>query len=136
MSVKGGVVLNSSWSFNVNGIYQVAPDRPWGFNVGANVSGREGYPSPPFLGGSARNIQVTDDIDDFRHEDIISVDARIEKEFNFDQFGLTLSLDGFNLLDEQPVLQVQRNLAASNSNLILERLSPRVFRWGVKVHFR
>ncbi|HZI63134.1 MAG TPA: TonB-dependent receptor, partial [Thermoanaerobaculia bacterium] len=29
-SVKGGVVLNSAWSFNVNGIYQVAPDMPWG----------------------------------------------------------------------------------------------------------
>jgi len=31
---------------------------------------------------------------------------------------------------------VQRNLAAANSNVILERLSPRVFRWGVKLHFR
>ena len=129
-------MLNSAWSFNVNGIYQVAPDRPWGFNLGGSVTGREGYPSPPFLGGTARNIQTTADVDEFRHEDIISVDARIEKEFAFDQFGLTLSLDGFNLLDEQPVLQVQRNLAASNANVILERLSPRVFRWGVKVSFR
>ena len=40
------VILQSSWSWNLNGMFQVAPDRPWGFNVAANLHGREGYPLP------------------------------------------------------------------------------------------
>ena len=30
---KGNVCINSEWSYSFNGLYQVAPDRPWGFNV-------------------------------------------------------------------------------------------------------
>ena len=30
---KGNVYVNSKWAYNFNGLYQVAPDRPWGFNV-------------------------------------------------------------------------------------------------------
>ncbi len=45
---KGGVYINSKWSYSVNGLYQVAPDRPWGFNLAGNLTGREGYPIPYF----------------------------------------------------------------------------------------
>ena len=38
--------LQSTWGWNLNGMYQVAPDRPWGFNIAANLTGREGYPIP------------------------------------------------------------------------------------------
>ena len=37
---KGNIFLNSAWQFNIGGLYQL----PYGFNVGANVYGREGYP--------------------------------------------------------------------------------------------
>ena len=40
--------LQSTWSANLNGMYQVAPDRPWGFNFAANLFAREGYPLPYF----------------------------------------------------------------------------------------
>ncbi len=36
--------INSTWSYSLNGLYQIAPDRPWGFNVAANLNGRQGYP--------------------------------------------------------------------------------------------
>ena len=41
---KGNVFINSKWSYSLNGMYQIAPDRPWGFNVAANLTGRQGYP--------------------------------------------------------------------------------------------
>nr|NIQ85447.1 hypothetical protein [Acidobacteriota bacterium] len=41
---KQDVFIQSSWQYNINGMYQVAPDRPWGFNVAANIFGREGTP--------------------------------------------------------------------------------------------
>src|SRR5262249_32299716 len=29
----GNVYVNGKWAYSINGMYQVAPDRPWGFNV-------------------------------------------------------------------------------------------------------
>ena len=129
---KKDVWTNARWSFNVIGVYQVAPEKPWGFNLSGSVSGREGFPSPPYAGGA--RIQIAD-FDRFRNDDILVFDARLEKEFSFDDWGLTLSLDGFNLLDEDYVLQRERNVFSSSANRVRERLSPRVFRLGVRLRF-
>ena len=45
---RGGnlTVLQSDWSFNVVGLVQIAPERRWGFDLGGNVRGRQGYPLP------------------------------------------------------------------------------------------
>src|SRR5262249_53132531 len=84
----GNVYLNSKWSYNVNGMYQVMPDRAWGFNVAASLTGRQGYPIPYYrrvssrgeiTGTANRNVQVVGN-DEFRNSNIHTVDARIEKE--------------------------------------------------------
>ena len=134
---KGDIWAGSRWSFNVNTLYQVAPDQPWGFNVGASVTGREGFVSPPYVnvGGPSRRVQVSA-FDDFRNDDIIYFDARIDKEFKVGDLGITVSIDGFNLFNEDYVLQRQRNLSAGTANQVREVMSPRVFRLGVKLNFR
>jgi len=138
-SNKSEIFTGSRWSFNVNGLYQVAPDRPWGFNVGASVTGREGFISPPFApAGSAvgnRNVQLTGNLDDFRNDDVTVFDARIDKDFTFGDLNLNLSLDGFNLTNEHYVLQTDRD-ATIHTYQILEVLSPRVFRFGVTLRYR
>lgn len=145
---KADVLVGGKWSFNLNGLYQVAPDRPWGFNLGASVDGREGYINPSFVraGGpiGRRNIQLTSDIEDFRHDDVIVVNGHLDKEFQFGPTSLTLSLDGFNLADEDVILQRQRNpdnsLETAEGELVpyypIEALSPRVFRLGATLRFR
>lgn len=138
---KRGIVLNNRWSFNVNGIYQVAPDRPWGFDLAASVTGREGYPSPPYRGSNSLQVQLTNDIDQFRNADIVTLDMRIQKEFKIRDLAMTASLDGFNLLNSQPVLQRDRKAPSDAADLpdsypVVERLSPRVFRWGLTFHYR
>jgi hypothetical protein len=98
---KGDVWAGSSYTFSLNTLYQVAPDRPWGFNVGASVTGREGFVSPPYAPTSG---------------------------------GRRVQLAAF---DQDYVLQRQRNVEAGvNANQVREVLSPRVFRLGVKLHFR
>jgi carboxypeptidase family protein len=148
----GAVYINSEWSYNVNGMYQVAPDRPWGFNVAASITGREGYPIPYWrrisrgaINGPSsvfRNLQVAGS-DEFRNEDVHTIDARIEKEFQFSDFGVTLGADVFNLLNEgtvmqrQPRLQFAPNAAGTNGpDYATEVLSPRIFRLGVRLSFR
>jgi len=154
---KGAVYINSNWSYSMNGLYQVAPDRPWGFNTALSITGREGYPLPYFerIGFGARGfpgftrVQVQEDPEAFRLDDVHIVDARIEKEFTFSDFGLTLGVDVFNVLNEAYVLQRSHRLRAPlNANTIrlnpfapyadyvTEVTSPRIFRLGARFSFR
>jgi hypothetical protein len=138
---KGGVYINSNWSYSVNGLYQIAPDRPWGFNVGANFTGREGYPIPYFARISragipgATNVQVVGN-EDFRNPDVHVVDLRVEKELTFSDLGVTVGLDLFNALNENYVLQRQQRLGIGTSNHVTEIISPRIFRVGARLSFR
>ncbi|HEX4954909.1 MAG TPA: TonB-dependent receptor [Thermoanaerobaculia bacterium] len=138
----GNVFINSDWSFNVAGLYQVAPDQPWGFNLAANVSGREGYPLPYNLevdlgdGLGGRNVLVVDDVERYRAEDVYVVNARVEKELQLGEWALALSLDGFNLLNNNEVLQRETEVGAGVGDFVREVVSPRVFRLGARVSFR
>jgi hypothetical protein len=143
---KGGVYINSKWAYSINGLYQVSPDRPWGFNVALNLNGREGYPVPYFkrvflptaqyVTGPSENVQATDRPDSFRLQNISIVDARLEKEFTFSDFGLTLGIDCFNLLNESYALQRQHRLGITTSDNVNEITSPRIFRLGARLSFR
>jgi len=136
---KTNIFTGSKWSFNMNGIYQIAPDHPWGFNVAASVTGRQGYITPPFARSSGpvgtRNVQLAG-IDEFRNPNLYVFDARIEKEFHFNDLNLTLGVDGFNLTNASYILQRERNINSGRFFESNERLSPRIFRLGATVRFR
>ena len=134
--------LQSDWGWNLNGMYQVAPDRPWGFNVAANMTGRQGYPIPYYrnrtgLDGISRSIQAAPNIDDYRMEDLFSMDMRLEKEFRTTgNLGLTFSIDAFNIFNDGVVLDRFRNTTSGNVGWISTSLAPRVFRLGVRLNWR
>jgi hypothetical protein len=150
---KGAVYINSAWSYSLNGLYQIAPDRPWGVNAALSLTGREGYPLPYFerinpgvragIPGFTR-IQVVDN-DEIRLDDIHILDARLEKELTFSDFGVTLGVDVFNVLNQNYVQQRNHRLrvgpSATNplapaSDFITETTSPRIFRLGARFSFR
>jgi hypothetical protein len=140
---KGGVYINSKWAYSVNGLYQIAPDHAWGFNVALNLTGRQGYPAPYFTSvrlpgneGGTIFIQSTDEPDSFRLDNINILDARVEKEFNFSDFGLTLSVDCFNVFNEAFVQQRTLSLTSSRKDFVTEITSPRIFRLGARLSFR
>jgi hypothetical protein len=139
----GFVFVNSKWSFAVNGLYQVAPDKPWGFNVAGNLTGRQGYPDPFYTrvrGASiSENVQVGA-ADANRLDSIVDFDARIEKEITFKDFGMTVGVDCFNVFNESFILQRRDQLFGTTSPItggqVFEVLSPRIFRFGVRFSFR
>ena len=140
---KGDVWLQSSWAFNVNGMYQVAPDRPWGFNVAANLYGREGYPFPYYFTRSGtqdnieRNISAVTDANSFRAPDIFTTDIRLEKDMPFsDNLTGTFSIDVFNVFNENYVLQRETELEKPTANFVTQTLSPRIYRLGFRVSWR
>jgi carboxypeptidase family protein/TonB-dependent receptor-like protein len=147
---KGGVYLNSRWSYSLSGLYQLAPDRPWGVNVALNVAGHQGNPLIYFGRNfqSAKNVQSYFEVtreDRFRLDDVHMVNARLEKDIPFRRFGLTVDLDVFNLLNSAYVLQRQIRLGigrnpsdplAPGSDHVTEVTSPRIFRLGFRLRFR
>jgi hypothetical protein len=143
---KGNVFINSKWSYSLNGLYQIAPERPWAFNIAANLTGRQGYPlryaervnrgTIADNAGSGIDIPIEASPDAFRYPDIHVVNLRAEKEFSFSNVGLTVGVDVFNALNESYVLQRQGVLDRGNSGHVLEVLSPRVFRLGARLSLR
>jgi hypothetical protein len=136
------VLIQSTWSANLNGMYQVAPDRPWGFNVAGNVFAREGYPLPYTYttgtgDGLERTAAVTSELDSIRTDDLTVFDLRIEKDMRFtDNLSGILSLDAFNLTNENTVLQRDRSLENARANFVNQTLSPRIYRLGFRLNWR
>jgi len=151
---KGAVYINSKWSYSVNGLYQVAPDRPYGFNFALSLTGRQGYPTPYYerLNNAQRQgipgftrVQVVTSSDQFRVDNIRVLDGRLEKEFTFSDFGVTLGVDCFNMFNEGFVQQRNHRLRvplsttnplAPASDWVTEVTSPRIFRLGARFSFR
>ncbi len=149
---KGYVFINSKYSYNLNGMYQVAPDRPWGFNLAGNFTGRQGYALPYYVstgalatpnpattgqyaGGPVENVLIGRP-DAQRLPSLNDFDARIEKEFTFQDFGLTLGVDCFNVFNSSTILQTVSRSEIGSSGDIYEILAPRIYRFGVRLSFR
>ena len=140
----GGRYINSKWAYTLNGLYQVAPDRPWGFNVAGNLTGRQGYPTPYQrnfrLGanqvGATQIVLIPEQATDFRLDDVQTLDLRIEKEFNVRDLGITVGADLFNALNESTVLFRNPTLNTGTGDFVQEVLSPRIFRLGVRLSLR
>ena len=133
-----GFFLNSSWSFNLSGAWQVAPDRPWGFVVAGKVSGREGFPLPLHVAvtpsdGLTRLVQVTSRSDQFRLDDLYLVDLRLEKEVSSKRLATTFAVDAFNLFNRSAVLQRSHRLNGPQPLFVEDLLGPRVLRLGVRL---
>lgn len=148
--VRGGgrfqnVFAGGPWSYAVTGLYQVAPQRRWGFDVAGILNGREGYPVlysqrvlRSSVGGGFVSVPLTSDVSAYRYPDVHVLDLRVAKEFPLhrDGAGLTLSLDCFNALNSAYVLQRQSNLGQIGSNYVIEVLGTRILRLGARLSLR
>ena len=142
-SGKGERFLQSTWSYNLNGMYQVGPDRPWGFNVSANINGREGYPIAYYqrfglASDASANIDIINgDYDNIRQDDIEVLDLRVEKEFSLTgPVNMTFGIDVFNVTNENTGLSYIARAARSNSGNLDDNVSPRIYRLGVRLAWK
>lgn len=142
--LKTSVFLNSQWSFNAAGLYRVAASRPWGFDVAFDLQGRQGYPIPYSRtvtaaetgDGIDRQVLVAPRAASFRNDNVVNVNARLEKVFQIGDASLSLGLDVFNLLNSSTVLQRQHEVSLPVGDHVLEVISPRVLRIGARVRVR
>jgi carboxypeptidase family protein/TonB-dependent receptor-like protein len=146
----GGVYINSKWSYSLTGAYQIPVIET---SLGFNLNGRQGYADPYVVqvtaprGEGVKRLLAPSDVDSFRNPNVTDLDLRLAKDFRISRLGLTLSVDAFNVLNSNTILQ--RNVtrlgtasastgaftALSSSNRVTEVLSPRVLRVGARVSF-
>ena len=160
---KGNVYINSKWAYSVTGAYQIPVIET---SFGFNLNGRQGY-SVPYTaiirtatiaaGGTGegnKTLLAAPTVQTFRNDDVKELDLRFAKDIRVSRVGLTLSVDLFNALNAQTILQRNTGLcsvsqaatatanncsAAANltatANRVTEVLSPRVFRLGARLTF-
>jgi hypothetical protein len=142
---KGGVWIDSDWVINLAGVYQIPVIET---NFGAAFTMRQGYPILyrhvySGLPGGTKSVLVTD-IGEHRLDNPYSLDLRLSKDFQFSGVGLEVSLDAFNVTNEQTILQRNADFAQTTAgeteptptaHNILERQSPRILRFGARLTF-
>lgn len=141
-SGKGERFLQATWSYNLNGMYQIAPDRPWGFNVSANLTGREGYPLAyytreafPLTGNS--EVNVSPDYDAFRLKNIHTIDLRVEKEIAVQApVNMTFGVDVFNATNAGTGLAYLLQVGPANAGNLDDNISPRIYRMGLRLRWK
>ncbi len=128
---------SAGWSFHALG-FVVLRD---GLNLSAAVNGRQGYPLPYYRqvarerAGLAR-VQLTGRPDALRTSDLLTLDARLEKEIAIGDASFTLSLEAANLLNAGTVLKRELDLGTGRAALANETLASRVFRMQVRMGWR
>ena len=141
---QGNVFINSHWSYSFSGLYQVAPERPWAFNLAASLFGRQGYPIrysrrifiPTINIGRPSDLPIATRVDAFRLPAVHVLNLRVEKEVRFKDTGVILGVDAFNALNRATVLQRQGLLGRSNGDYVTEILGQRVYRVSARVSYR
>jgi hypothetical protein len=134
---KGGVYINSKWSYNLTGAYQIPVIET---SLGFNFVGRQGYAVPYIHRVSTdegnKFLLIDTDPADHRAKDVTNLDLRLAKDLRvMGGVGVTLSIDAFNIFNNQTVLQRNTRLGIASGNRITELMSPRVFRLGARLTF-
>ncbi len=141
---KTDTFYNSKWQFTASALYQL----PHGFDLGASILGRQGYPFVAIMrlpaGDDGRpNILATPEVDTNRFDNLWDLDFRLAKRVSLgSKTALRLSVDLFNVLNADTVLQRARTVNASSDggingsfNRVNELINPRVARIGVRLEF-
>jgi hypothetical protein len=135
-SGKGDIFFNAKWQLNVNGFYQL----PMGFELGANIFGRQGYAYPIIIQASAGadgtiRALTTATIDQNRYSNLWDVDMRLAKTVTIRRAKIVLSADVFNLMNADTVLSQNRRIGTAAFGTINEIIAPRILRFGAKLQF-
>jgi hypothetical protein len=134
---KTDTYFHAKWQFSASGMYQM----PGGFELGASVLGREGFPKAEIiatgLGGDGnRRLLPAGGLDRQRHDNFWNFDLRLAKPIKLaGSTSLNLTVDLFNVLNTDTVLQRNRQLNGDAYDQVLEVTNPRILRIGVRLQF-
>jgi hypothetical protein len=136
-SGKGDIFYSPKWQMSANALYQL----PWNTEILGSLFSRQGYPEPIILnlnagGDGTLRALATPAVDTVRYPNLWDLDLRLAKNFRFGQSGsASFIFDCFNVFNSNTVLNVTRSADSPVFGEINELLSPRIFRFGVRLGF-
>src|SRR5205807_10342758 len=132
------VYLTGRWSFDLGGVVQL----PGAVSAAAQLNGRQGVPLAYFRTvardqAGPVNVRAAELVDAFRSDDVVSLDARLDKQIDLgSDVVLGVSMEALNLLVAGQVLRRDSNLGGTRADFVDEVMAPRVPRVGVELQFR
>lgn len=133
---KTNTFFNAKWQFSANAMYQL----PSNFEVAASVFGRQGYPRALIIRAGAGDdgalrVPVAE-LDSQRFDNLWNLDLRVARKQKIaGRLAVDVTLDLFNVLNTDTVLQRTRQVNAVTFNRIDEIINPRIARIGVRLNF-
>lgn len=131
------IYFNAKWQITANAMYQL----PAGFEIAANLYGRQGYPRPLYIQintgafEGTTNVLAVPEVDAVRLPNLWDVDLRLAKNFKIGGSNATLSVDAFNIFNAGTELNRNVNAGAATFNRLEEILAPRIVRLGIRYTF-
>lgn len=128
---------NARWIAKLSGMYSF----PFQINGSMFLNAREGFPffrsiRTPNRAGAIGRINAKFERDgESRYENLVALDFRVEKWFDFRGMQAAASFDLFNSFNEATVLDREGRQNLSTANRIEEIIAPRVARLGVRFKF-
>ncbi|HUG55146.1 MAG TPA: TonB-dependent receptor [Vicinamibacteria bacterium] len=128
---------SAKWQVNVNGMYQL----PGGFEIAANLFGRQGYPKPVYLQldtgalDGTLNVLAVGDTDDIRLKSLWDLDVRLAKNIRLGGANITLAGEVFNVLNANTELYRNPSATSATLNRLDEILAPRIARLSARLTF-
>ena len=129
---------HSRWIFKLSGSYEL----PWQIMLSGFLNMRDGYPieyykwgePPDGITGRAPAV-LTEPLGDSRYDTMALFDWRVEKSFELPYGRIGVIFDMFNTFNANTVLTIQSRENIGNFQNVLNYLSPRIIRFGVRYRF-
>ena len=135
-----GAWLGGRWSAELTASFSFFRDTPWEFAVAGEIHAREGDPLPYYAwdtssaDGQARRVQATGSVDQFRLDDVLTVDLQVVKVLpDLGPLGALASLEVLNLTSEDAVLVRDLSLSGPRAGLAEETVASRTVRLGLRL---
>ena len=135
---KTNSYIQAKWLVSASGLYELGH----GFDLGASFYAREGYPLVPIIrtslgaDGSRRLIPNGDIEAAGRYDTFYNLDLRAAKSIKLGgSVSANITVDVFNVFNNDVVLQRERQINGGNFRGILEIPNPRIARVGVRLQF-
>jgi hypothetical protein len=128
---------SAKWQVNLNGMYQM----PGGFEIAANLFGRQGYPKPVYLQADTGdldgllNVLAVSTTDQIRLKSLWDLDVRLAKTLRFGGASVTLAGEIFNALNANTELYRNPSATSTSFNRLDEILAPRIARLSARFTF-
>lgn len=136
--------INARWAYSLSTAFEL----PLGLQLGAALTGREGYILPYYRrvnnrdGLGNQDVMIVPSFGSNRLPNMMNLDLRLARDFQLSNVGtLNLGIDLFNVTNERTVLWRDNRMYSadgtdnSENNWIETLQSPRVWRLGARLSF-